>query len=116
MLFDDTYTHVDTCDQDAELDFSHHTVIEEIQPPYQKITFDQDPEPLTLFWLVNSTSDVRLIDRSINSIDYYDVPLVCSRCMVLGSNEIDFIQTELTYHNVETVHQPSIEPDTDFAS
>jgi hypothetical protein len=77
--FDDTYTHVDTCAQDAELD------LEEIQSPYKKITFHQDPVANnTCFMLdgtfdlvlvdtgvldVSSTSDVRLIDRSIDSID-----------------------------------------------
>ena len=47
-------------------------------------------------------------------IHYYGVPLVCSQCMVLGSNEIDFIKTELTDHQVETIHEPAIEPDRNY--
>jgi len=49
-------------------------------------------------------------------LHYYGVPLVCSQCMVLGSNSIDFIQTELVDHGVETIHEPAMEPDHDFAS
>ncbi|KAL7581101.1 hypothetical protein ACA910_005902 [Epithemia clementina (nom. ined.)] len=47
-------------------------------------------------------------------IHYYDVPLVCSQCLVLGSNKIDFIHTKLTDHKVATMHQPVIEVDHDF--
>jgi len=256
--FDDTFTSVDTCDQEAELDLSHHEVIHRVQSPYQNIIFDQDPSNNnTCFMLDNiyqictsyrphyhemthyaarfmkkikrvifigggdsmllhevlkyptlemvigleldqtvtrnsfkyfgsqphwdndkvqwwfgdaaksllmlpkeyfGTFDLVLVDLSetvmsntvtkgLNimsalslllkqdgiflknemyfhslskvfkhtvQLHYYGVPLVCSQCMVLGSNAIDFIHTDLNDHGVETIHEPAIGPDRDF--
>ena len=42
--FDDSFSSTDTCDQMKELDMSHHETVEIVQSPYQKITFDMDPE------------------------------------------------------------------------
>mmetsp|Transcript_11839 Transcript_11839/g.32855 ORF Transcript_11839/g.32855 Transcript_11839/m.32855 type:complete len:830 (-) Transcript_11839:6-2495(-) len=35
-------------------------------------------------------------------IHYYDVSVICSQCLILGSNSIDFINTQPTDHGVNT--------------
>jgi len=35
-------------------------------------------------------------------IHFYDVSVICSQCLILGSNTVDFIQTEPTDHGVPT--------------
>eukprot|EP00522_Entomoneis_paludosa_P009895 CAMPEP_0172455196 /NCGR_PEP_ID=MMETSP1065-20121228/11940_1 /TAXON_ID=265537 /ORGANISM="Amphiprora paludosa, Strain CCMP125" /LENGTH=1595 /DNA_ID=CAMNT_0013207655 /DNA_START=24 /DNA_END=4811 /DNA_ORIENTATION=+ len=47
-------------------------------------------------------------------VHYYDVPLVCSQVMILGSNSIDFLNVDLTDHDVPTMLDPIGEVDHNF--
>ena len=47
-------------------------------------------------------------------VHYYDVPVVCSQCLCLGSNGVDFIERQLTDHKILTMFAPLDKIDQEF--
>ncbi|KAL7579488.1 hypothetical protein ACA910_007868 [Epithemia clementina (nom. ined.)] len=47
-------------------------------------------------------------------VHYSDVPVICSQCLCLGSNGVDFTYRQLTDHKVETMFAPLNKVDQNF--